>query len=189
MKKRIYPRQWVAVILIIMAVTAVAAYLCSCSLAKRAAKHIEKAYKLDPATVAKIARDKFPCTELLKTDTLTEVTDSIIYVDCPDNNGSDYADGQIRHDTLLIRGVSGQIRIPVHIPIQTKTIFKYFEDSAKILLLNSDLKVNGKIIKDLTDGNTKLKSKLNWWRGFAAIGIILLLISAFLNYLQLTRRI
>lgn len=107
----------------------------SCNATKQAAKHLNKAFKKDRVYVAKATRDSFPCIELLRTDTALVVLDSVVYVECPDYSN---VVNKVTHDTSFIKGVNKTIRVPVYIPVQTKIITKYFEDSAKIFIAQKE---------------------------------------------------
>ena len=135
--------------------------LASCNSTKQAAKHLGKAFKKDAALVARVTRDSFPCTELLKTDTTFVVTDSTVYVDCPDY--SNISDTKEIHDTLRSQIVTTKfIKVPVKLPVKTTIINRYFEDSAKIKLSNNDLSKIGKS-RDEYKGKAERRGKLILW--------------------------
>jgi len=141
------------------------AILLSCTSAK---KMVEKAYAKDPNAVAEIARDKFPCTVLLKTDTTTMVRDSVVFIDCPEQP---IQPGQIFHDTLInvVSGGVRTVRVPVHLPIEIKYVNRYFEDSAKIRLITADRdKWAGKV--DRLEGSLAWYRKWFWWLLVLLIG-------------------
>lgn len=120
----------------------------SCSTAKQL---IDKADKKDPAAVAAYTRDKYPCTDLLKPDTLTVTVDSLVYIDCPELVPNDYA-GNERTDTIRVRdSIYRVVRVPVNMPVQVKYITKWFEDSTKLKIAAVD-------IDNLTKANTELKA-------------------------------
>lgn len=122
---------------------------------------VEKAYAKDPNAVAEIARDKFPCTVLLKTDTTTMVRDSVVFIDCPEQP---VQPGQIFHDTLInvISGGVRTIRVPVHLPIETRYVNKYFEDSAKIRMITADRDKYASQVDRIT-GSRAWYRKWFWW--------------------------
>lgn len=135
--------------------------LASCNSTKQAAKHLNKAFKKDAALVARVTRDSFPCTELLKTDTTFVVTDSTVYVDCPDY--SNISDTIKVHDTMRSQIVTTKfIKVPVKLPVKTMYVNRWFEDSAKIKLANNDLT---KIVKsrDEYKGKAERRGKLILW--------------------------
>jgi len=103
--------------------------LFGCSTAKEL---LDKAEKKDPAIVAEYARQKYPCTDLLKPDTLVTIKDSLVFVDveCPDSITKETV---IKTDTLN-NVITKTIRVPVNMPIQIRTITKWYEDSAKLKL-------------------------------------------------------
>lgn len=129
---------------------------------------VEKAYAKDPNAVAEIARDKFPCTVLLKTDTTTMVRDSVVFIDCPEQPAQP---GQIYHDTLInvVPGGFRTVRVPVHMPIETRYVNKYFEDSAKIRLITADRDKYASQINRLT-GSRGWYRKWFWWLVVICIG-------------------
>lgn len=117
--------------------------LFSCSALRRterkkqhAEKKIIKALKKSRISVAKLTRDTFPCSDLLKTDTTVFVYDSLIYIECPD-----YETGKVKHDTLYTdtAGTVKTILVPYHLPIKIKIIDRWFEDSAKISIYKDSL--------------------------------------------------
>lgn len=135
--------------------------LASCNSTKQAAKHLGKAFKKDAAFVARVTRDSFPCTQLLKTDTTFVVTDSTIYIDCP--NYSNISDTKEIHDTLRSQIVTTKfIKVPVKLTVKTMFVNKWFEDSAKIKLANNDLLKIGKL-RDEYKGKAERRGKLILW--------------------------
>lgn len=146
--------------------------LSGCSSAKEL---MDKAEKKDPAIVAKYARDKYPCTDLLKPDTAVIYQDSLIYIDCPETPVNTYE--VVKYDTVN-NVITKIVRVPVNMPVQVKTITKWYEDSAKLKILTEALnKANTDNLK-LAEANDKLskkvanKSKENWfWRVVAIIFI------------------
>ena len=94
---------------------------------------MDKAEKKDPAIVAEYARDKYPCTDLLKPDTAIIWKDTVVYVDCPDTaQTSPY---EVTVTDTVTRMVTKTIRVPVTLPVRTQIITKYYEDSAKIKIV------------------------------------------------------
>ncbi len=149
--------------------------LSSCSTAE---KLMDKAEKKDPAIVAKYARDKYPCKDLLKNDTAIIWRDTLVYVDCPDTlpKGNDFE--VIKYDTVN-KVVVKTIRVPVTLPIRTQTITKWYEDSAKLkigVLRIAELEKANKEQADHIAAITKKinhKTKENWiWRIIASVLII-----------------
>lgn len=143
-----------------------------CYTQKKATEQVEKANDKFPAVVAKLARDKYPCKDLLKPDTTTIYQDSIILVEieCPD-----VPTEVIRVDTVN-NVITRTVRVPVNMPVQVRTITKWYEDSAAVYLLTKDLESAKFANTKLTDENVSLsskvarKSKENWiWRIIAII--------------------
>lgn len=100
--------------------------LAGCSTAKEL---LDKAEKKDPAIVAQYARDKYPCTDLLKPDTAIIYQDSLIYIDCPETPTNTFE--VVRYDTVN-NVITKVVKVPVNMPVQVKTITKWYEDSAKL---------------------------------------------------------
>ncbi len=145
---------------------------------KTAQELMDKAEKKDPAIVAKLARDKYPCKDLLKPDTTTVFKDTLIWVECPDTSriGNDFE--IIVHDTVK-HTVTKTIRIPVTLPVRTQTITKWYEDSAKLKIGSLRIaeleKANQKQTDHIADLTKKInhKTKENWiWRIIASVLII-----------------
>ena len=145
---------------------------------KKTVKFINKAIKISRVTVAKVTRDSFPCIELLRTDTTLIVLDSLIYIECPDYSN---VVNNVTHDTTVIKGVNKTIRVPVYIPMQTKIITKYFEDSAKIFIAQKETaKANVE--------TAKYKNKSQRRGNFNLYLIIALLSSLLINFIQFKRK-
>lgn len=144
-----------------------------CSTAKEL---LEKAEKKDPAIVAAYARDKYPCTDLLRPDTVTLYEDSLVFIECPDSlySSNDYAN--VITDTLWQPGQVRTVRVPVKILVPSQVITRWYEDSAKLKVLAVDI---GKCTTErdaLKASNDSLKAKANrrgienWiWRVIAAV--------------------
>lgn len=143
-----------------------------CYTQKKATDQVNKANDKFPAVVAKLARDKYPCKDLLKPDTTTIYQDSIILVEieCPD-----VPTEVIRVDTVN-NVITRTVRVPVNMPVQTRYITKWYQDSAQVYLLTKDLETAKFANTKLADENVSLsskvarKSKENWiWRIIATI--------------------
>ncbi len=143
-----------------------------CYTQKKATDQVNKANDKFPAIVAKLARDKYPCKDLLKPDTTTIYQDSIILVEieCPD-----VPTEVIRVDTVN-NVITRTVRVPVNMPVQVKYITKWYQDSAQMYLLTKDLEHAKFANTKLADENNSLskkvarKSKENWiWRIIAII--------------------
>jgi hypothetical protein len=157
---------WLEYLLII-----VVAIIAGC---RTAEKLLDKAERKDPAIVAKYARDKYPCTDLLKNDTAIIWKDSIIYIDCPDNTNP-FEVVVIKTDTVK-NTVIKTVRVPVTVPIQVKYITKWYEDSAKLKIYATEL--NKTIVaaqklqadKDKLTAKAARRGKENWiWRIIATV--------------------
>jgi hypothetical protein len=122
-----------------------------CYSAKKAAEQVKKANDNYPEVVAKTARDLYPCTDLLKPDTVLAIKDSLIYIECPELVKNDYISTT---DTIIVRdSIYRIVKVPVKVQVQTKYITSYYEDSAKLKLLT--IQVNG-----LQQDTTALKSNI-----------------------------
>lgn len=124
----------------------------SCQTAKQL---MDKAEKKNPAIVAEYARDKYPCTDLLKPDTAVIFKDTTIYVDCPDT--AQTGPYEVTVTDTVNRVVTKTIRVPVTIKLPGTTITKYYEDSAK-------LKLAGLQIQELQADTTRLQAKVNTYK-------------------------
>lgn len=156
-----------------------------CYTQKKATEQVEKANDKFPAVVAKLARDKYPCTDLLKPDTTTIYQDSIILVEieCPD-----VPTEVIRVDTVN-NVITRTVRVPVNMPVQTRYITKWYQDSAQVYLLNRDLEAAKFANTKLADENVILSKKANrrgienwFWRIFAGILAFLYIWSKFTTF-------
>jgi len=169
MKKSLWYYFIAAIVIIIMYLSCLAS-LTSCSTAKQL---MDKAEKKDPAIVAAYARDKYPCTQLLKTDTAVIFKDSTVWVDCPDTASSSPYE-EVRWDTVNdVR--TRTIKVPVTIRTAGQVITRWFEDSAKLKLYRLQVEGLQKEITALTQSRDKyeakaiLRAKENWiWRAIAA---------------------
>lgn len=147
-----------------------------CYTADKAQQQVNKADAKFPEIVAKLARDKYPCTDLLKPDTVVTYEDSLIFIECPDSN---YAPGDyatVRTDTIHVAGESRTVRVPVKILVPSKVINNWFEDSAKIKLLMVEVarlnEANMELTNTVKKQDIKIanKNKENWiWRIIALV--------------------
>lgn len=119
-------------------------------------KLISKALSKDSAAVAKATRDLFPCTEVLKPDTAVLYRDTTVYIDCPDSLSATFE--TVRFDTVTNTRV---VRVPVKLPIETKYVTRYFEDSAKIFLYRKQVERLQADTASLNKQVAKYKSKLH----------------------------
>ncbi len=161
-----------------------------CYTSDKAQHQVNKADAKYPEIVAKLARDKYPCTELLKNDTAVIFKDTTIYVDvdCPDTSSTNNFE-TIRTDTIN-KVITKTVRVPVNVQLPQKIITKYFEDSAKLKLASIDLNKANTAIEKLQASNDQLskqnsrKSKENWvWR---IIALCLICWQVFKIYKRLT---
>jgi hypothetical protein len=158
--------------------------LASCSTAKEL---LDKAEKKDPAIVAEYARDKYPCTELLKTDTAIIYKDSTIWIECPDSIPAQYE--TVRYDTVN-NVITKLVKVPVTIRTPERIVTRWFEDSAKLKInaieINKLQADNSKMADHIVDLNKKVshRGKENWiWRIIASFFIFLFV---WRKYKQLT---
>jgi methyl coenzyme M reductase subunit C len=147
------------------------ATLASCSSAKEL---LDKAEKKDPAIVAKLARDKYPCTDIRKPDTAVVYKDSLVFVEveCPEVVVKETV---IKTDTVN-NVITKTIRVPVTVRTSGQVITKWYEDSAKLKIyatlssqLNKELeKVSAE--KDQYKARSEHRGKENWiWRLIATV--------------------
>jgi len=161
-------------VMVILAI-AIAAILSGCLSSKEL---MDKAEKKDPAIVAKYARDKYPCTDLLKPDTAVIWKDTTIYIECPETTkGNDFE--VIRYDTIKLPGQIKTVRVPVTMPVRTVYIDRWFEDSAKSKISAvqiTNLQYDTSQLRQSRDswkGKAKHREKENWvWRIIASVLIL-----------------
>ena len=112
----------------------IALLLCGCYTQKKATEQVNRANDKFPGVVAKLARDKYPCSEVLKPDTAVIWKDTVVYVDCPDTSSNPFQ--VVRYDTVnkVVTLPGRTIKVPVTIPAKTVYIDRWFEDSAKLKL-------------------------------------------------------
>ena len=105
-----------------------------CYTPQKAQQQVDKANNKFPEVVAKLARDKYPCIDLLKPDTAVIWKDTVVYVDCPDTASNPFQ--VVRYDTVnkVVTLPGRTIKVPVTIPAKTVYIDRWFEDSAKLKL-------------------------------------------------------
>lgn len=154
----------------IMAIVIITALLSSCYTQKKATDQVNKANDNFPEIVAKLARDKYPCTDLLKPDTAVIFKDTVIYVDCPDTATIANSPFEVIRTDTVNKVITKTIRVPVHLPIQVQTITKWYEDSAKLKL--AGIQINT-LQKDNDRLAAKLKARTKWMWIFLVIAICL----------------
>jgi len=169
MTHKINPQSQIKIVWLMLLAIIVIAILAGCTTAE---KLLNKAEQKDPAIVAKYARDKYPCTELLRPDTSIVYRDSLVLVEieCP----------ELIEPTTIVKidtvnnVITKTIRVPVNMPIRTQTITKWYEDSAKLKLYDVALNKANTANEKLQAANDKLtvkvarKNKENWiWRAIA----------------------
>ena len=142
--------------------------IAGCNTSKLDSKRLAKIEQRHPEKIAAICSGKFKET-ITKSDTIFDYRDSVVFVDC---------DSIFKHDSL-IEYVS--VKVPVHLPIQIKTITIYKEDSAKIFLFAKEINdLHQALIKaDLKHDNDAAiisiqRTKLWRWR-ILAIALMILL--------------
>lgn len=163
-------------------------FLSGCYTAEKATNQVNKADSKYPEIVAKLARDKYPCTDLLKPDTAVVFKDTTIYIDCPEVVTTNNFE-TVRTDTVN-HVITKTVRVPVNIPIKTQVVTKWYEDSAKLKLyavaLNKAIAANEKLqaSNDTLQNKVARKSKENWiWR---IIALCLIAWQAWKFYRRLT---
>jgi len=144
----------------------VIAILAGCTTAE---KLLNKAERKDPAAVARLARTKYPCTDLLRPDTAIIWWDSTIYIECPDNTNP-FEVVTVRTDTVN-NIVTKIIKVPVKVQLPGKVVTRWFEDSAKLKIYATELSgcntANEKLQATVISQDKKIarKNKENWiWR-------------------------
>lgn len=173
---------------VVAAAIAVAFLIQGCYTQKKATEHVSKAAYKYPGVVAEMTRKLYPCTVLLKTDTITTQKDSIVYVDvdCPDmpTNGtqSDYAgDDTVTLVRYATKTQIKTIKVPVTLPVVTKTVNRWFEDSAKIFVLQ---KLSDGKQKEIDRLSGKLKQRNSWFLWL----LLALGVSVVINVIQIKRK-
>ena len=106
------------------------ASMTGCYTPQKANRQALRAITTHPATVLPTFRSLYPCVTT-RQDTFVTVTDTIINIDCPDTTaGREYTDSIYTRTDTLYR--TRTVSIPVRVPVQTRTIVKTVEDSAKL---------------------------------------------------------
>ena len=107
--------------------------LSACYGVKKAQKQVGKALYYHPEIVATIARNSFPCYNV-KVDTITN--DKTIFVDCPESDSTIIYLNNISYINDTIR-IKKTVKVPVK--VQDMMLYTYYEDSAKIKLLQNQI--------------------------------------------------
>ena len=169
-----YNNNSIWVILLLLAITVV--LFSSCYNSQKATDQVNKADSKYPDIVAKLARDKYPCTQLLKTDTAVIFKDTTVFLDCPDSIPKQYE--TVRFDTVN-NVVTRIVKVPVTIHTAGQVITRWWEDSAKITISKIDVNKLRADSSKMTDHIAYLskkiahKTKENWiWRIIVALFII-----------------
>ena len=156
--------------LIVTIIVAIIVLCTSCYGPKQADKAINKAMAHYPEKVAALARKEWPCTTT-KSDTVTDYKDSVVFVECPGV--------ETIHDTTeKWQAVTKIVKVPVHLPIEVKTITVKVEDSAKIYLLNSKITEKDIALEKQVNNNHTLQAKLSHRNKQLAYALSILLILA-----------
>lgn len=144
-----------------------------CYSAKKAARQINKAALNYPEVVSKIARDYYPCdTSNSATDTI--IQDSLIYVECPDN---DTVTIQLPSNTIYPQIGKKKIGVWVKVPVYRYYITLKVRDMAAEKMLQVEIE---KITVKLEKSQGKSDSNSNWIKwlliscGVLTTGIVLL---------------
>lgn len=169
-------RKYIWWALVVIGLYWTAAALTGCYTAKKAEQQVNKANDQFPAVVAKLARDKYPCTDLLKPDTAVLYRDTTVYIDCPDTVPATFE--TVRVDTVNNVTVR-TVRVPVTLPVKTVFIDRWYEDSAKLKLAQIEQgKLQAQIDciqadNDRLQAQSSRRGKENWiWRAIA-IGLMI----------------
>ena len=104
----------------------------SCNTTKRIEKKLNKFNLVHPETIAKFARDNYPCI-VTSNDTISTIDTSYIgvEVDCPTQDTAYIT----QNDTIIVKGKSSVVKKQVAIPQHTITITKLIKDSAEVKVL------------------------------------------------------
>lgn len=169
-------RKYIWWALIVIGLYWTAAALTGCYTAKKAEQQVNKANDHFPGVVAKLARDKYPCTDLLRPDTAILYRDTLVYIDCPDSIPATFE--VVRRDTIN-NLVTKTVRVPVNLPIRERIITKWYEDSAKLKLaqiaLNRLQADTARLQARITtlQAQSKRRGMENWiWRAIAITLIV-----------------
>ena len=155
--RTLYPDKnpkWVIIILAAIVVVLFSLMFFGCATPE---KLIKKALDKDSAAVAKVTRDLFPCTDILKPDTAILYRDTTVYIECPDSIPPAMFE-TIRFETVTNTRI---VRVPVKLPIETRYVNRYFEDSAKIFLYRKQVERLQADTASLNKQVAKYKSKLH----------------------------
>lgn len=148
-----------------------------CYNAQKATEQVNKADSKFPEIIAKLARDKYPCTDLLKNDTAVIYKDTLVYIECPDTSVTNNNPFEVLRTDTVNKVITKTIRVPVTLPIRTQVITKWFEDSAKLKLaalsMDKITKENQQLQTDLKaiQGKLKTRTKYLWWLLALCIGL------------------
>ena len=172
-----YPKRkpdYPLLVMIVLAAALIISCFTGCYTSKKAEQQVNKANDKFPDVVAKLARDKYPCTDLLKPDTAILYKDTTVYIDCPDSIPATFE--VIRRDTVN-NTVVRTVRVPVTFPVKTVYIDRWYEDSAKLKLMASQVasvqKENEKLQakNDTLSARIKTRTKLMWLFVIIAAGL------------------
>lgn len=141
--------------------------LWGCLSSRRANRLTDKILKSYPEVIAKVARDKFPC-QINKNDTIINVKDSTIWIDCPDPI-IEKVPFKNKIDTNYKKN---KIKVPVNLPVKTITIVKEIEDLSKIVLLDTEL-TKTRVENEKMAISMVKKNKVIKWLIFALVGFII----------------
>lgn len=160
----------------------------SCYTEKKARQQIDKADTAFPGLLPDIARTRFPCTDLLRPDTITQVHDTVVYIECPEDplgykpttrRPNDYT----RIDTVRLPGSTRTVRVPVTLPVQVQYITKWYEDSAKLKLSALALTKSAERIQALEKQLADMTGSRAWYRRwFWWLIVAVVILGAFATY-------
>jgi len=125
-------------------------FLASCT---TALKLIDKAERKDAVLVAKYTREKYPCKDILKSDTAFLYQDTTIYIDCPPP--------QPTYETIRIDTITNTRTITRTIKMPIKIVTKWYEDSATIKILTTAINTLQVERDELYATKTTLQTKID----------------------------
>ncbi len=148
----------------------------SCYGPKQAKKQVDRAILEQPGTAAAELRKAFPCTQLAKTDTTVILTDSVVYVDCPQDYAPVTPDttitvvNNIKVDSMTRFGTTRIVKVPVHLPVKTQVVTKYIHDNTDDAIIKD---LAGRLeAMTLQDAKHKGSSDKWFWIAMGELAII-----------------
>jgi hypothetical protein len=159
----------------------------SCYTEKKAQKELNKANDKYPDVVAEFTRDKYPCTELKDSTVVYDTVYQEVEALCPpqqiiytkDTLWKKKIDTVYRKDDIYKK--NPLVKTTVTVPVRQTTVTKWFEDSAKIKLLTSQINKCG---EDLKQSERKKERNWDWIKWL----LVALGISVIVNILFITNK-